>query len=416
MSYTAPTKTGQPCDGVCPGMHDSSHNHPPPVLQFVFNGGDLCPSCTFGGYLMWDTGSPFNIRGCFGTCPTCDVATAPGGACAPVTLTRTDCNGNTVNCGTITYTCTDTGTPPHNSFTCIPTPVFPPYNCVDLRCNCACQYFLAVNEDGTIATSPTYDGTTILGVNHAITFGNGQGTLQDHLTRWKCSKYSRTVEDFVAQIDRTAFSTLIPSNTACLTCVCACHSCNPTDCVVASPDYCTNKPALNDCTPQGSIAACDTLYGRANWLDCRPICLAGPASCNMSYPPSGTGETCWTGGDFFSLPWAFQVDCLANPDSVIGCNPCPYCNPEADDCLETGDTGSEGFLKQNQKDPCNPCAQNRFSNFGVYKVPNSPNCVGVTNCATEPSCPDCASFPDCNRAFDITLYGPCGSYLHIFAP
>ena len=74
-AYSQPPVTGNPCNCCCPGMHDSTHNHPPPILQFLLDMGGNCDGCVLSGYLIWIVGDPLNKPSCFPgpgmPCPQC---------------------------------------------------------------------------------------------------------------------------------------------------------------------------------------------------------------------------------------------------------------------------------------------------------------------------------------------------------
>lgn len=225
-----------------------------------------------------------------------------------------------------------------------------------------------------MATSPdpTFTG--------GIGFGCQLGAIQDSLTRWKCNKYSLTVSDFTAAVARAA-----------LPLWCGIESCSDT---------------CQPCDPH--TTDCDAVYGRHGWEDSRPYCGLSIPECDIIYGP----------GEWTPVPPSpfigFTVDCLSNPDSIHGCSPCPYCDPEADDCHETGDSVGDAFLAATQGPPCHPCATNEPVSYGTMHGPK--HCQGADTCAHYPSCPDCAQFGDCNPAFSCRLYGPCGSYMDVSAP
>jgi hypothetical protein len=468
------TFTGNPCNGCCPGMHDSAHNHPPPVLQFVLDTGGMCQSlggshCIISGFLIWDVELEVGysvVPGpvCFPApgrpCPQCASDPCPdfilysatcryvyccGGSfdsthtCVGGTLLicdyqsndnlgnrTTTCDGMTVTCvqeqvpcATITYTCTDGGgaPPDHNSYTCKPSPSLVPYTCVDHRCMCTCSYRVAVFDDGTVITSAADLSSAsglILGANGIIGMECHAGRLIDTPDRWRCHNYSLTASDFVVSVARVDsvghldLSRLAPHDEACTTCMFNCQQCNPAPVDV---DCSTCTPFGVGCDPKGSVAACDALYGANQWFDCRPYDPDLTCDNVCGVPPK---PGCCVPVVFPQPMFALTVDCFNHGDEILGCSPCYYCDPERADCTETGDAGTEPSLWGNKKRPCKPCSYNDVSVFGVVK--DRRNCPGATDCVTYPSCPDCATFGGCNPSFDITLYGPCGSKIHIFAP
>lgn len=367
-------------------MHNTAHQHPPPYLAFTWNLGTLCGGCTLSGYLI---GFRIRFETSFneanpGTTP-CDNSRA----WCPTTVVTTGCDGS-ATC-TVTWTCTPLG---GLGFSCTPSSFVLPWSCNDFRyCTgnaCTCTYLAALNNDGSLASTPD---PSIVG---SIQFGCS-GLLQGFPTRWLCDKYSLTQGDFFVSVPVSDVAILNPS---CSGCADTCPQCNPCS---------TVGVGTIGCLGTGGAAACDALHGYNNWEDCRPnICDPAVSDCDGMF-----GACNWRPGSGTPL-YTAQMDCVANAASVAGCNPCPYCDPEADDCTETGDLGTEDVLAATKGRPCRPCAFNKPIVYG--NAHGLKHCPGTDNCGHYPSCPDCATFDDCNPAFSATLYGHCGSSFTVSAP
>jgi hypothetical protein len=105
---------------------------------------------------------------------------------------------------------------------------------------------------------------------------------------------------------------------------------------------------------------------------------------------------------------------------VTGCNPCPYCDPEFDDCDESAVLGhpdpNPGGHIVSAGPPCNPCRYNDPVVYGNASGINQYHCPGADTCAHYPSCPDCSTFLSCNAKFHAVLYGRCNSVMEVTAP
>lgn len=343
------TRTGNPCGCCCPGMHDSLHNHPPPVLLFSIDMGGLWSPCTgLSGYLIGNltrqTGFLATHLGYLGTTPCIDFpcpASTGSGACA------------------LSWTCTQIT---NNSNTCAPSVSFLPWECNNFCCNCICTYSAAMNSTGT-AFAATPDPTY---VSPVVSFGC-VGSLGN--IRGACLKLSQAKCDFQASISKSFLSTFCPLGS-------------------------TTCPMCNACGPSGNPAhaACDATYGVGQWLNSCQYCNEGAGLCDSLY---GSGN--WQ-NDYFtaSTEWFFQTNCADTPDAIIGCNPCPYCDWEKDDCDESGDTaGGTPQQASSYTAPCNPCAWPKTT--------------------VSPFAPP-GDFDNCNPKFSAFLQGPCGSSITITTP
>lgn len=354
------TRTGNPCNCCCPGMHDSLHNHPPPVLVFSLQLGPLwsgssCPD-PITGFLVGSLIRPqcpgglgLGADGCFSEALGYEGTDICHDLPCPPDTGAGDC--------TVTWTCVGSG----NTKTCTSSPRYLPWNCNNFCCNCLCLYNVALNSDGTINTTspdPTYADTSGISFSCQGNYGKRGG----------CTNLARAQCDFFASIRINDLSTLCPggSNT--------CPPCNPVTGICAGGSGYTGPD-------------CDGHFGPGNWMDCRPFCdpnTTGTIECNATYGVNG-----WLPGVTPLDPvYLFFTDCMKSfggGDSVIGCNPCIYCDPEFDDCGELTDGPLDASrLASSYGKPCNPCAM--------------------------------PGYPNCNPKFWCMLTGPCGSSMEVWAP